>query len=587
MQDEKLATSQFLRSAFAALATALFLSGAALAHAADQSTPQSVMPAATMPMADVPVMHEEAKAAGISQVYGGPWEFFVGGGAAAFDCNGDRRPDVFIAGGKNPAKFYVNESTTGGPLRFAQKSLGLDPKDLVNITGAYAIDIDNDGTKDLVLMRVGENLILKGGPDCTFHKANHLFTFDGGHGWTTAFAASFEAGSTFPTLAFGNYVDRSAPGSPWGTCEDNDLFRPTGDKVPDYSNHIALTPGYCALSMIFTDWNRSGTPSLRISNDRQYYRGGEEQLWKVDPGKAPRLYTRADGWRHLTIWGMGIAEGDINGDGYPEYALTSMGDTKLQSLDRQAEDGDPVYDDVAFDLHATAHRPYEGKDLRPSTGWHSEFADFNNDGLLDLYIAKGNVEAMQDFAAFDPDNLLLRQADGMFFEAGHLAEIDLPRRGRGAIVTDFNMDGMLDLLVVNREGPVSLFRSLGARAPWGGVRPMGNWTELEIGEDGPNRNAVGATISIRIGNRTVTRKVEVGGGHASGHSGFIHAGLGTAERAEIRIQWPDGSWSPTYRVFANNFVIIHRGDEEARYWYPPQDQMQDSMKEKSEDVSRN
>lgn len=533
------------------------------ANAADQ-------PDMKMLMSDVPVMHEEADKAGISQVYGGPWEFFVGGGAAAFDCNGDRKPDIFIAGGKNPAKFYVNESPTGGALRFSQKQLDLDPKDLLNVTGAYPVDIDNDGVMDLVVLRVGSNLILKGGPNCTFKKANDLFAIDGGQGWTTAFAATFEGANAFPTMAFGNYVDRSAPGSPWGTCENNDLFRPKGKDVPDYSDHLTLMPGYCALSMLFTDWNRSGVPALRISNDRQYYRGGEEQLWRVDAGKTPKLYTRADGWRHLTIWGMGIAEGDLNGDGYPEYALTSMGDTKLQALDKSADQTAPIYDDIAYSLGATAQRPYEGKDLRPSTGWHSEFADFNNDARLDLYIAKGNVEAMQDFAAFDPDNLLLQQADGKFFEAGHAAGIDLPRRGRGAIVDDFNMDGMLDLIVVNREGPVSVFRNEGAIAPWGGVRPMGNWVEVEIGQDGPNRNAIGATISIKVGNQTITRKVDVGGGHASGHTGFIHAGLATAERAEIRIHWPDGEWSPTYRVFANNFVIIKRGDDEARYWYPPE-----------------
>ena len=71
-----------------------------------------------------------------------------------------------------------------------------------------------------------------------------------------------------------------------------------------------LAPGFCALSMLFTDWNKSGVPSLRISNDRQYYRGGEEQMWRIEPGKTPRPYTRADGWRHLSIFGMGIAEGE-------------------------------------------------------------------------------------------------------------------------------------------------------------------------------------------------------------------------------------------------------------------------------------
>ncbi|MCR9135332.1 MAG: CRTAC1 family protein [Alphaproteobacteria bacterium] len=520
-----------------------------------------------MPPMDVPLMNEQARSAGVNHVYSGPWEFFVGGGAASFDCNGDRFPDLALAGGENPARLFVNRSNPGGQLSFESRELGIAPEDAKNVTGLYPIDIDNDGFRDLVLLRVGRNILLKGGPDCTFENAGRAFAFDGGRAWTTAFAATFENGQAYPTLAFGNYVDRTAPGSPWGTCHDNVLMRPSATENPDYSEPEILSPGHCSLSMIFTDWNRSGTPALRVTNDRHYYRDGEEQLWRVDPGKPPRLYRRSDGWKRVNIWGMGIAEGDIDADGYPEYALTSMGDTKLQTLDEDVEEGRPVYRDIAFERNATAHRPYVGDDLKPSTGWHSEFADVNNDGLLDLFIAKGNVEQMPDFAAFDPDNLLLGQHDGTFVEVGALSGIDLDRRGRGAVLADFDMDGALDLVVVNREAPTSVFRNQGGRTSWG-ARPMGNWLQIELQQDGANRNAVGATILVKSGNATRLRKVQAGGGHASSHAGFIHVGTGVAERAQIRVQWPDGEWSPAYRVFANNFVVIKRGQSEAHYWYP-------------------
>ncbi|WP_248304468.1 CRTAC1 family protein [Breoghania sp. L-A4] len=309
---------------------------------------------------------------------------------------------------------------------------------------------------------------------------------------------------------------------------------------------------------------------MRISNDRHYYRGGEEQLWAVSPDRPPRAYRRADGWRHLKIWGMGIATADLDADGFPEFALTSMGDTKLQTLDEEAEEGRPVYRDIALEKRATAHRPYTGEDLRPSTGWHAEFADINNDTLEDLFIAKGNVEQMPEFASFDPDNLLLGAWDGGFVETGAQAGIALDRRGRGAGLADFNNDGLLDLVVVNRAGPVSLFRNLGQTIPDSAgqhrTAAMGNWLKVELAQAGANRNAVGAKISVKIGNRTLVRDVLSGAGHASGQAGPVHIGLGVAERAQVRVRWPDGSWSHAYRTFANSHVVIEKGAAAAKYW---------------------
>ena len=274
--------------------------------------------------------------------------------------------------------------------------------------------------------------------------------------------------------------------------------------------------------MLFTDWNKSGAPSLRVSNDRQYYRGGEEQMWRIEPGKTPRLYSRADGWRHLSIYGMGIAEGDLDGSGYPQYFLTSMGDEKLQKLDaEEAGRGEaPIYRDIAGEVGATAHIPYTGGDKRPSTAWHAEFADFNNAGLLDIFVSKGNLEQMPDFAAYDPSNLLIGQWNGKFAEAGDEAGIACNAKGRGALIADFNLDGMLDILQINRGSNVMLFRNLGAKNGDGPPLPMGNWSEIKLIEPNPNRNAVGARISVRTGTRTQTRFVDVGGGDASGHAGF-------------------------------------------------------------------
>ncbi len=182
--------------------------------------------------------------------------------------------------------------------------------------------------------------------------------------------------------------------------------------------------------MLFSDWDRSGRRDLRVSNDRNYYRDGREQLWRIAPGEQPREYTEADGWRPVQIWGMGIASQDLTGDGHPEVFLTSQGDNKLQTLENGP--AQPTYKDMALKAGVTAQRPYTGGDVLPSTAWHPEFEDVNNDGLVDLFVSKGNVEAQPDYATRDPSNLLIGQPDGTFVEGGEAAGIVGYERARGA-----------------------------------------------------------------------------------------------------------------------------------------------------------
>ncbi len=536
----------------AALGLSLFLSlvGGGASAAGPAGTPRS------------PHFVEETARAGVSHVYDGGWEFTVGGGVAVFDCDGDGRPDLFIAGGRNRAALYHNDSSAGGALRFTRViNSGLE---VDSVIGAYPIDIDGDGNIDLVVLRVGETLLFRGLGNCRFERANEAWGFDGGNAWTTAFSALWEEGNDWPTLALGRYVDRSKPGAPFGTCYDNLLYRPAQGR-PGFAPPIKLAPGYCSLSMLFSDWNRSGSPDLMVTNDRQYYRGGADQLWRIRPGKAPVLYGRSDGWRPLQIWGMGIASYDINGNGYPGYFLTSMGDNKLRVL----ADGPtrPAFTDVAFARGVTAHRPFTGGDLRPSTAWHAEFSDVNNDGLIDLFITKGNVDAMEDAAQRDPSNLLLGRADGRFVEAADKAGILNFARARGAALVDFNLDGMLDLVVVNLRENVKIWRNVGfgtADHP----QAMGNWLALRLRQPGGNRDAVGAWIEVRAGSRTLRREVAIGGGHAGGQLGWIHFGLGPASDALVRVQWPDGAWGAWVRVPSNQFAYLDRGARQAVLWRP-------------------
>lgn len=504
---------------------------------------------------------DETASSGIEHTYDGDSRFSVGGGVATLDCNDDAFPDLYVAGGSAPAALYRNSSELGGPLRFERIA---DPTAaLSDVTGAYPLDIDADGLTDLAVLRVGENVLLRGVGDCRFERGNERWGFDGGDARTMAFSATWEGDAPLPTLAIGDYIALTELGSPVPPCPDNELLRPAASGA-SYGPPIALSPGYCPLSMLFSDWDRSGRSDLRVSNDRQYYTDGEEQLWAMARGADPAPYTDADGWARLQIWGMGIASHDLTGDGYPEVYLTSQGDNKLQTLTAGPET--PAYRDIAYRSGVHAPRPVTGGDPGASTAWHPEFIDVNDDGFMDLYVTKGNVSEQVGYAMRDPSELFLGGPDGTFRQATEEAGLVRFDRGRGASLADLNLDGLPDLVEVYLGAPVGVWRNVGsgsAETPG----PMGHWLQLGLAQAGANRDAVGAWVEVRIGEATILHEVTVGGGHISGDAGWIHVGIGPSERAEVRVTWPDGVIGPWQPVEADGFFVIPRGGE-PRPWTP-------------------
>jgi enediyne biosynthesis protein E4 len=534
-----------------------------LARAADD------VPTSVAPTPAIPKFVEETDSAGLQSRFEGEDEFMVGGGVATFDCDGDGLPEIYVTAGVNKAKFYRNKSAKGGAIKLLEERTGLE---LTNAIGAYPLDIDGDGNTDLVVLRVGEVEVFRGLGACKFERVTSKWGIQTGNEWHTAFSATWERGQKWPTLAIGTYIDRTKPEFPWGSCTAGVLFRPNATST-GYQAAVKLEPAYCALSMLFSDWGRTGTPDLRVSNDREFYKGGQEQLWKIATSTAPTLYTEEQGWKAMQIWGMGIASHDMDGDGYPELYLTSMADNKLQKLqlDASGKASKPEYIDIAYKRGVTAHRPYVGGDIHPSTAWHSQFADVNHDGLTDIFIVKGNISTMPDFAALDPNNLLLQQTDGRFYEAGQVAGISSVRRGRGGMLADLNGDGLLDMVVVNRWDKAQLWRNVGigtAEKPLQ-MGAAGHWLQLRLKQAGGNKEAVGAWVEVdlgeamqKLGKQSIIRQeLTVGGGHASGHMGWMHFGLGAATSVKVRVQWPfseNQAWGPWETVAADGFYVVDK-----------------------------
>ncbi|WP_375266040.1 CRTAC1 family protein [Planktotalea sp.] len=460
--------------------------------------------------------------------YSGGWEHFVGGGLAVFDCDGDELPDIFAAGGTELAQLIRNT----GAFTFEPRVI----PELTGVTGAYPIDVDADGFLDLFVLRAGPNMLLKGGGDCTFTDATEGFGLPVSDQWSTAFTAWWENGDQRPTFAIGNYVDREDPKGPFEACDTNAILRPA---QTGYLKET-LQPGFCSLSMLAAKDSR-GRDTLRISNDRHYYvRGGREQMWDI---KERRFLGEEDGWKRVSLWGMGIASRDLNGDGLDEVMLTSMGDQLLQFATQGGG-----YKAAPFGFGTYAHRPHVGDEGRPSTGWHAEFGDIDNDARVDLFIAKGNVDQMPSMAMRDPNTLLQQQVDGTFREISQFAGVASMDRSRGAALADFDLDGRLDLIVSNRRVPLELYRNV--------TPTTGTWIALSLEQAGGNRNAIGAVIEVWAEGVDQSVQHVIGGGHAGGQILPRHFGLGAAQVAQVRVTWPDGTQTERSLKAGARHIII-------------------------------
>jgi hypothetical protein len=137
-------------------------------------------------------------------------------------------------------------------------------------------------------------------------------------------------------------------------------------------------------------------------------------------------------------------------------------------------------------------------------------------------------------------------------EVGDKAGIANNGNARGAALVDFNMDGLLDLGVVNRRSGAQVWRNTGAE---GG----GNWIELEVRQAAPNEDAIGGWLEVKHGDKVMRRELTVGGGHAGGQLGWVHFGLGAETTTTVAVVWPDGTRSEWSNLAAGSFYVLERG----------------------------
>jgi enediyne biosynthesis protein E4 len=490
----------------------------------------------------------------------------MGPGVAFLDYDNDGWMDIFMVN-SGAADFYNPTPPLKNALyRNNRDGTFTDVTDKAGVAGGRAFgmgcaiaDYDNDGYPDIFVTAYGR---------CTLYHNNGNGTFTdvtdkaglAAPGWTTS-AVWFDYDNDGKLdLFLCSFVEFSLASNI--VCGDNKLgkrfyciprvFKPTPSFL--YRNNgdgtftevsggtdIQRAKGK-ALGVVATDINGDGLMDLFVANDTV------QNFLFVNRGKgkwneialAAEVGFSANGQPRS---GMGVDSADFNGDGKQDLFVANV-DQEMFSLYRN--DGNEFFSDVA-----TANGVAQS--TRLLSGWGLKFFDYDNDGLIDLFLANGHPDDMvekysQQVRYKEP--LLLFHHDGtklvdVSAKAGPVFQQQFP--ARGLAIGDYNNDGRIDVLVGNNGGaPVLLKNNAGDGNHWIGVLLQGTSC---------NRDAIGATITWSFGDVIRRRYKTNGGSYLSSHDMREVLGIGTATKINwIEIKWP----APSGRVERLTDVPIDR-----------------------------
>jgi enediyne biosynthesis protein E4 len=303
-----------------------------------------------------------------------------------------------------------------------------------------------------------------------------------------------------------------------------------------------------SLGAAVCDYDGDGWPDLAVSNDTEptlvYHNQGDGTFQEVATELGVAV---AESGKPKA--GMGIDTGDDQNNGNESILMTNFAGEQI-SLYRKDPTGQYL-DDAAPAGVGTPSQLY--------LGFGAFFFDADLDGWLDIFVADGHVmddiERRNTGVAYAEPALLFRNnGQGKYVDMTRAAgpALTTPQVGRGAAYGDYDNEGSLDLLLTANGGPARLLRNDGDR--------KNGWLKLQLRGGPSNRDAIGARVQVRVGDRMMTRCVKSGSSYLSSSDRRLTFGLGRAARADdVQIQWPTGAVQSLGPVERNRWLRITEG----------------------------
>lgn len=486
----------------------------------------------------------------------------LGSGLAAVDIDGDEREDLIVVGGGD----LEAKTISGRPTsclrningRFVDISTSaLHENGMLYGQGVAVTDVDQDGFVDFLITGYGGLQLYQNQGDGTFRDVTSISELNAPR-WNASAAWGDINRDGAPDLYVTGYVDWSFENDPPcyaadGKTRDNcspKLF----EAVPDsffISNGDGSFSNATEAFGVRPDGKALGVVIADLDLD------GYADVYVGNDVMMNFLYRNESGVKfadHSISSGTGVSS-----RGTPD---ASMG---VEAADFNL-DGLPDLWAANFEMESFALYQNQGRMLfrhvsevtgisaigDQFVGWGSVFADFENDGDEDICVCNGNVVQYPSHSPWRQRMVLLENRDAEYFEDVTKQASDAmmtPRHGRGLVSLDWNLDGRQDLAYAAIDSPIGVLENTS--------EPRGQWLRLDLIGVSSARHPIGAVAFVETNDRKRIRLQKGGGSYLSSSSSNLHFGIPDDEQvSRIVIRWPSGVETIIDKPSMNSRLVV-------------------------------
>lgn len=488
----------------------------------------------------------------------------MGGGGGFIDYNGDGLVDIYLvchsqtpqSEGASKLRDVLYRNNGDGTFTDVTERAGISNSMLG--MGLAVGDYNNDGWADMYITGYGASKLYRNKGNGTFADVTTQARVNNSH-WGTSAAwfdydndgyldlyvcnyLKFDPNEKIPCTYFEKkpycYIAR-IPGS------QSVLFHNNGDGTfADVSEKAKISVYGKGLGVIALDYNNDGQVDVFQANDTApnflFRNEGDGTFSEVglEAGVAYDPSGHARG-------GMGTDAEDIDGDGYLEIFVANF------SAETNAffhNDRDGLFTETTFKMGL-------GQISIPMSGFGSRFFDYDNNGLMDLFVLNGHpfepINRIFPETTYAEPPFLFENTGKDFRDVAneHGAPLRKSYAGRGLAVGDIDNDGDPDLLLINVGQPPVLLRNDGGnKNHWLGVRLTGTKS---------NRDGIGSKVTVTVAGAHRTRQLLGGTSYCSASDRRVLFGMGTNSKVDaVEVRWPSGKVSTLKNVTLNQYITV-------------------------------